>query len=141
MNIEAEAIIFLIFIVIGALTAVMFDFFRILRKTFKTPDFITHIEDVLFGIITWFLVIYSLIFLNNGNLRLYIIIGIILGIILYFLLFSKYIVNISVKILQMIKFVVSKICGIAWYPILIILKNIKKCFKITKKTKKLENNV
>lgn len=141
MNIETEAIIFLIFIIIGILTSIMFDFFRILRKTFKTPDFVTHIEDILFGIITWFLLIYSLIFLNNGNLRLYIIVGIILGIILYFLLFSKYIVCISVKILQTIKFIISKVFGIVCYPVMIILKNIKKCFKITKKTKKAENNV
>ena len=36
----------------GVIIGILFDFFRILRKSFKTPDFVTYIEDVIFWILT-----------------------------------------------------------------------------------------
>ena len=43
---------FFIFILVGMLTALIYDLFRILRKVFKTNDLITYVEDILFWIIT-----------------------------------------------------------------------------------------
>lgn len=40
--------IFIIFLIIGLCIGILFDLFRALRKTFKTPDFITYIEDITF---------------------------------------------------------------------------------------------
>ena len=45
---------FFIFILVGMLTALIYDLFRILRKVFKTNDFFTYIEDILFWLITRF---------------------------------------------------------------------------------------
>lgn len=44
--------IFLVFIIVGMLTALIYDLFRILRKVFKTKDFITQVEDMIFWLIT-----------------------------------------------------------------------------------------
>lgn len=46
-----QAYLFLIFILNGLLIGILFDFFRILRKSFKTPDFITYIQDICFWIL------------------------------------------------------------------------------------------
>ena len=43
---------FFIFILVGMLTALIYDLFRILRKIFKTKDFITYLEDIIFWLIT-----------------------------------------------------------------------------------------
>ncbi len=40
--------IFLLFFVIGIIIGIIFDFFRALRKSFKTSDLITTLQDVLF---------------------------------------------------------------------------------------------
>ena len=40
-----QANLFLIFTINGILIGLLFDIFRILRKSFKTPDIITYIED------------------------------------------------------------------------------------------------
>lgn len=40
--------IFIVFLIIGLCIGIFFDFFRALRKTFKTPDFATFIEDIIF---------------------------------------------------------------------------------------------
>ena len=34
-----------IFMISGLIIGILFDLFRILRKSFKTPDIITYIED------------------------------------------------------------------------------------------------
>ena len=51
---------FIIFILNGFLIGLFFDFFRILRKGFKTPDFITYFEDLIFWIVTGFILLYSI---------------------------------------------------------------------------------
>lgn len=73
-----QAYLFLIFILNGILIGLVFDVFRILRKSFNTPNFVTYLEDVFFWIIAAFIVLYSLFIFNNGQFRAYIFIGILL---------------------------------------------------------------
>ena len=47
-----QAYIFIIFVIVGIIVGIIFDFFRILRKSFKTKDFVTYIEDIVFCILT-----------------------------------------------------------------------------------------
>ena len=57
---------FFIFIILGMIVAFIFDVFRILRKTFKTNNIITYLEDILFWIISGFLIMLSIFTFNNG---------------------------------------------------------------------------
>ena len=98
---------FLIFIIVGMIIGITYDIFRILRKSFKTIDFITYIQDFLFWIITGAILLYTIFAFNNGELRSYIFIGILLGLILYMILISKFFVGICTKILCGIKKVVK----------------------------------
>ena len=63
---------FAIYILCGISIGILFDIFRILRKSFKTPDFVTYIEDAIFGIITGIFLIFIIFIFNNGELRFYI---------------------------------------------------------------------
>lgn len=117
-----QAYLFLIFILNGFLIGVIFDIFRILRKSFNTPNFITYIEDILFWIISACIVMYSLFIFNNGQFRAYIFIGIFLGVITYMLFFSKLFIMISVKIISFIKKIISTIFKIMSYPINILYR-------------------
>ena len=54
---------FIIFTIIGVIISIIFDIFRILRKTFKTPDLITYIEDIIFWILTGLIVLFSIFYL------------------------------------------------------------------------------
>ena len=64
-NLE-QLINFIYFIITGMLLSIVFDVFRILRKSFKTSDLITNIEDILFGIITGIIILNSIFLFNNG---------------------------------------------------------------------------
>ena len=141
----------LIFTITGIIIGVFFDIFRILRRSFKTPDIITYIEDILFWIFTGIFFIMVLFKFNNGEIRSYVLLGLIFGIIIYMLVISKYFIKINIKIIEIIKKILS-------YPIKIILKIIKpfsfivinirkiivdiynKILKTTKKYKKIEKN-
>lgn len=95
-----------IFILTGMCIGLLFDFFRIQRKVFKTFDFITYIQDVLFWIFSGIILIIVIMTFTNGEIRLYMISGMALGIIIYLRLISKYIIKINTSILKsIIKFI------------------------------------
>ena len=118
---------FFIFIILGIIISFIFDIFRILRKKFKTSNFITYIEDILFWILTGILILYSIWFFNNGEIRIFIFLGIIVGILLYIFTLS----NIIVKIFSTI---FSYIIRILIIPFKTMYSIISKIFiKFTKK--------
>ena len=48
MTIFEQSKIFCIFFIIGLFIGFIFDIFRSIRKSFKTPDFLVAIEDIIF---------------------------------------------------------------------------------------------
>ncbi len=69
-----QAYIFVVFIIVGIIIGILFDFFRILRKTFNTKDLVTYIEDIFFCLITGAIVLFSLFRFASGELRIYVFI-------------------------------------------------------------------
>lgn len=122
-NLENQAYLFVIFILNGFLIGILFDIFRILRKSFKTKDWITYVQDILFWIITGFIILYSIFKFNNGELRGFIFIGIFIGLSIYLLLFSKIFIRINLFIINIIK----------WTLYFIIIIPLKAIFSVVKK--------
>lgn len=122
----SQAHVFLIFILNGIIIAFIFDIFRIFRKSFQTPDWVTYIEDIIFWFITCVVLAYSIYTYNNGQIRLFMFIGLIIGTILYILTVSKHIIKLSVKIIQFLKKIIVKIIYYITYPSKIIFKIIRK---------------
>lgn len=119
-----------IFFLTGICIGLLFDFFRIQRKVLKTCDFITYIQDVLFWIVSGLIIIFVIMKYTNGEIRIYMVLGIILGILIYFLIISKYIMKIFVCILSFLLNIIGK-----------LLFPIKKIYKIIKKSWKNKNNM
>ena len=119
-----QAYLFFIFVLNGFLIGLLFDVFRILRKTFKTKDFITYIHDILFWILSGILVLYSIFKFNNGELRGFIFLGIIFGAIIYLLVFSKLFITVNVFIINILKKAI-------YYSIILPIKTIYKFLKKT----------
>ena len=104
-----QAYLFLIFIINGIIIGILLDFFRILRKSFKTSDIITYFEDLLFWILTGIIILYSIFTFNNGEIRLFIFLAITIGVIAYMLLFSFYVIKVNVLIIKFFKKMIIKI--------------------------------
>lgn len=140
--------VFIAFILNGFLIGIIFDVFRVLRLSFKTPDIVTYLEDILFGVISGLLILFSIMKFNNGALRMYLFIGIILGISFYILIFSNIFIKFNVYIITLIKniikiliitpikYIYKIIRKIVFKPIVFICFNVKKVFKKAKFHKK-----
>ena len=121
-----QAQLFLVFIINGIIIGILFDFFRILRKSFETSDFTTYIEDILFWILTGVSILFTLFKFNNGEIRLYMFFAIGIGILFYILIFSSYIIKLNVSIICFLKKAIKKILFYIYIPIKFILKIVKK---------------
>ena len=99
---QNQAYLFLVFSMTGVAIGILFDFFRILRRSIKTSNIITYIEDVLFWILTGLLVLYNIWYFNNGEIRIFMFLGIILGVLIYMSTLSNLLVKIFSTILQTI---------------------------------------
>ena len=139
---ENQAYLFICFALVGIIIGIVFDLFRILRKTFKTKDLITYIEDIFFWIITGIIIIYSMYKFSDGELRFFMIIGIIIGTILYLVTVSEYVIKISVFIINILK-------KVLYFPIKILFKFIRGfilrpvtiiCINLRKNVKKIKKN-
>ena len=124
--------ILLSFFLAGISIGILFDIFRITRKSFKTPNIITYIEDALFWILTGLIILATTVICTDGEIRLYMILMLITGAFIYFLLVSKYFININVKILKILKSIFRFITQ----PLLKILSFIEKHIKFKKFSKK-----
>lgn len=140
--------IFLIYLIAGVLICLLYDIFRALRKTVKTPDLVTYIEDTIFWILVAIFLIYLIFVLNSGEIRFFMFIAICLGEIVYYFTLSKYFMNISVHILTFVKIIVKKLLSILLIPLKLFLRINKKvkcivCINFkkiwSKSKKKVEN--
>ena len=123
-----QGYLFLIYIISGMLIGILFDIFRILRRSFKTIDIITYIEDILFWIFTGIFLLFILFKFSNGEIRLYCLVGLGIGSISYILSISKFFIKINVKIVIFIKNITYKIISIILYPIKVLFKILRKMF-------------
>ena len=146
--IENQCYLFLVYTINGILIGILFDIFRVLRKSFKTNDITTYIEDILFWILTGILLLYSIFTFSNGEIRLYMFLGVFFGCLIYMLVISKYFIKINLKIVLFLKRIIETILKTLVIPLKFIFKpilfmtiNIKKfSIKQLKNTKKLFKN-
>lgn len=113
---------FLFFLVEGVLISFLFDFFRGIRKNFKSGNIATHVEDFIFLTIASIIFIYSIILICDGVVRFYIFLGVTLGIAIYSLTISK-------KCVILFKYII-KIFKSFFTFLLKFVKKLGKLFKV-----------
>lgn len=123
-----QAYIFFIFVANGIIIGLLFDIFRIIRKTIPTNDFMTYLEDILFWILTGIILLYSIFIFNNGEIRFFMFLATILGTIIYMFFISRYVIKINVAIINFIKNIIKKILKILFTPFIYIYKLLRKTF-------------
>ena len=118
--------IFILFFLLGIVIGSIYDIFRVIRKNFKTSDFVTQIEDIIFLIIAGILILCFILKFCIGEIRFYVFIAIFLGISLYFLTISKPYVIILNIVVKFCKKILSFFVNLIKIPYIFIKKHIKK---------------
>lgn len=133
LPINTQIFYFLYTAIAGIIIGIMFDIYRILRGFNHPNKFITAISDLLFWVLAAIVIFIFFSLTNNGELRYYTFMGIIIGLFLYFKLFSRVIIKtLRFIIYYFIKFF-RIIIILIFYPIKLIgygLKIIK--YKVKK---------
>ena len=132
---------FLISLVFGAVYCLAYDFIRALRQSRDISDLTVFIQDIIYFTLISFVTFFLLMALSNGEVRGYIIIGIILGFSICFVTLSRFtlkllnvIFNFFEKSAEKIIDLVNRFFDIVW---VFICKTIKKCGKMLNKSKKI----
>lgn len=136
-----------IFIVNGFAIGLLFDLFRSIRKVFQVSDIRTYIQDFIFTVLFGLSLIISIFKFNNGEIRGYLFLCILLGIMLYYYIFSNLIMKIYTylfkKLARFVNFaikIIDKYLKIVYNLLQCIAEASKKAFKtfysIKKDTKK-----
>ena len=116
--------LFIIFIINGIIIGIIFDIFRVIRKAFKHKDFVIYAQDILFWILAGFILMYSTFIFNDGEFRLFLLIGAIIGFVTYLFTLSKIFIKTNVNILKFIKKLISKVLKILLIPMKKLVKKI-----------------
>lgn len=103
MQIFSQEQVFVLFFIIGIIIGLIFDCFRVIRKSFKSPDYITFMQDILFSILVGCIIIYGIIKINNGEIRFFLFLAIFFGMLIYFLTISNLYVIILYEIVKFCK--------------------------------------
>lgn len=137
----SELTTFLIYIISGIIISIIFDIFRVLRKSIKTSNTATYIEDIIFCILVGSFLIWEIFYFSYGELRSYIFIALVLGSMLYFLTISKYFIKINTKIVTFLTLsIITPIISLIRKPIYFLCINIKKFSSKNHIMKKLKSN-
>lgn len=118
-DIFLELRFFGICLICGIILMFMYDIIRIFRRIISHNNLFISIEDIIFWIISAFIIFIVMYFQNNGIIRSFSIIAMILGMILY----NKTISNYFVKY---ISFIINKIIHIILMPFIFLKRLIKK---------------
>ncbi len=114
----------------GILLGLSYDVLRILRRILKHKNFLVYIEDYIFWVI-WGIVIFALLFSHNdGVVRGYVFIAIIIGGFLYLKAFSFFLVKyISLILNKILTLVLKKPLKAVKMVLVKVFTRIKKCVK------------
>ncbi|MBQ9919839.1 MAG: spore cortex biosynthesis protein YabQ [Clostridia bacterium] len=132
----SQAVSFLYSIILGIIYALFYDFFRAVRIVKHHTAFSVFLQDLFYFFITAIVTFIYLLALTNGEIRAYVLVGILIGFLLFIFTISKYYIIALTFVLKLIfKFInlILKgfyiIIGKLDYLITIFLKNTLKCFK------------
>ena len=133
ISIRHEMIVFWSAFLCGQAISIIFDFFRSLRKNTCPSRASVAIQDVMFCTISFKIFFDTLYVTNNGHLRWYIPVAIILSGIIYFCTESKYVVKtwcFIFKIMSIILTPVFKILALLKKLLQGALKSVKMRFEL-----------
>lgn len=126
LSVADQMNLFLKCVLIGGVVGVFYDCFVIIRRQFKHQKIHIHIEDLLFWLTTTFGIFVSMLKINEGEIREYMLGGIVFGYIVNKSLVSNFTVNYGEKFLEIVMYITFKIIKVILYPIKIVYTMINK---------------
>jgi len=116
LSMPGQAWLFLSCVLTGAAIGVLYDFFRLIRKTVPHKPLVVQIEDVLFWVIATIGMFYFLLHRNFGEIRAFALIGALCGAVLYFTTLSRLMLPAATAIVNFLKRVIATAFRMIFMP-------------------------
>ncbi len=125
------------FFLVGSIAGLVFDFFRSIRKVKKSKSSVVVIQDIVYFIIIFCIIAYTIYLFLDDEIRVYILLSMFIGALVYFKTLSAIMTKIYIFVIKRIGNILSftflplKFSTSACGKIYIFLKNIVKnsCIK------------
>lgn len=131
---------FILSLCFGFVFCFVYDLFRAFRICFKFKDLTIAFQDIFYFLVTSITTFCLLLVTVNGQIRGYILFGILIGFLIFKIIFSKPITVVFVYIIKLIKKIYLKINAFLMRIFGIIGGILVKIFKIIRKiAKKVKN--
>lgn len=99
MEPKNQAALFAITLATGIGLAVLFDFYRVVRRELRFRTVLTYIGDFIYWMIATCIAFGMLLAGNGGEIRFYVFIGLLSGAVLYYQLLSRYVMKALMRLL------------------------------------------
>lgn len=127
MTLGVQFITFFTMLACGAGLGILFDLYRVVSRPFKLNRLTFSLFDIIYWLIAMLIVFTVLVASNDGELRFFIFVSLLLGTWLYFRFISSYIVIAIKHVMRWVK----KLVDIAWRCFnIFVIKPIKIIYKL-----------
>lgn len=93
VSLRLQLTTFLTMIIIGGIIGIGFDFYQVLRRKINFSQLVTDVADILFSLVVTLIVCGGLLYSNDGRVRIYFLVGVLVGLIIYYFIFSCLVIN------------------------------------------------
>lgn len=126
ISVSEQLYVFLTMVLTGAGAGMLFDLFRVIRASFHTRALSVNLFDLLYWLVMSISVFLILFMVNNGELRWYEVIGLVLGCVIYFLSLSALFQRVIKTLLRFFAKIFLTIFKIVLTPAVFLYKMIKR---------------
>ena len=117
LSMEGQAWLFLSTVLMGAAIGLLYDVFRIFRKTARHSQLAVQLEDLFFWVAATGLTFYYMLHRNYGEIRVFVLVGVGIGLTLYFATVSRFVLIVFVNVVNYLKRVVAVAIRIVLIPV------------------------
>lgn len=129
LSFEFQLKIFFLALFLGVCIGFFYDLIRLFRNFVLHIKFLIHIEDIIYWIFMSLIIFLVSLYENNGEIRMFFVVGIFLGMGIYFYIFSEIFLKTTTKILNIIKKIMLFILKCVVQPFKIIINLFYSIFK------------
>lgn len=112
----------------GALLLVIYDVLRIIRRILVHNGFFIAFEDLIYWVISSLLIFHMMYQQNNGIIRGFAILAMLLGMMIYHSLFSELLVDTISGSINKIISLIGKLIALIFRPVIFLFRKIKRIF-------------
>lgn len=115
MTLHVQFLTILLMFCSGLILGTLFDVFRVLSRELRLPKWMLPLVDILYWIVATILVFRLLIYSNEGQVRVFIYLGMLIGICFYYAFLSLWTVRLVMLLIRIIVTIYHIICKTVFF--------------------------